>query len=340
MIRPDLNDIPSYVPGARVDDTLKLSSNETTQPPLTAVQKALADALATTNRYPDMGATALRDGLAAHLDVPATQVAVGTGSSALCQQLVQITTSPGEEVLFPWRSFEAYPIFAQVVGARPVAIPLTSTGHHDFDALAAAITDKTRLIFVCSPNNPSGRVTTTAQFDAFMTRVPENVLVALDEAYYEYNRDPEAVDGRDVTARYRNVVALRTFSKAYGLAGLRVGYAFGPEPIIDALNKVAIPFGVSSLAQAAALESLSHPDELAARVEETVRARELVVDKLGTAETQGNFVWLPDVDSQAIATALAAEGVLVRAFDEGVRITVTDRAEAEILINAWKEAQL
>lgn len=340
MIRPDLIDIPAYVPGAQLGDALMLSSNEVSQGPLPSVLEAMSASCAQANRYPDMGASALKQAIASHVGTQPAQVAVGTGSSALCQQLVQITSAPGDDIVFAWRSFEAYPIFARVVGATPVPVPLRESGHHDLDAMAAAITGRTRLVFLCSPNNPSGSVITTEHFDRFMGQVPDDVVVALDEAYIDYNRNPAAVDGVRAVRRYDNVVSLRTFSKAYGLAGLRVGYAFGPAPIIEALNKVAIPFGVSAPAQAAAVASLKAKEELAARTEETVTARGRVVDALGSLPSEGNFVWLPDVDSHAVAHALAEQGVVVRAFPEGVRVTVTTEKEADQLIHAWKKAGL
>ena len=179
MIRPDLSSLPAYVPGKRQEDALKLSSNEATQPPLPAAVDAMAAAAAGANRYPDMGAVAIREALAEHLGVAFEQVAVGTGSSALCQQLVQVTCADGDEVVFPWRSFEAYPIFAQVHGATPVAIPLKDEGM-DLEAIAAAITDRTRLIFICNPNNPSGSIVTRAEFAEFMAKVPAEITVALD----------------------------------------------------------------------------------------------------------------------------------------------------------------
>lgn len=340
MIRPDLADIPAYVPGKRNDDALKLSSNEVATAPLPAAVDAMAAAAGTANRYPDMGAGQLRAALAAHLELDVAQVTVGCGSSALCQQLVQITTGPDEEIIFPWRSFEAYPIFARVVGATPVAIPLTGTGHHDLTAMAAAITERTRLIFLCNPNNPSGATISEAEFEEFMAQVPATVVVGLDEAYFEYNRAQDTPVATEAIARHPNVVGLRTFSKAYGLAGVRVGYAFGAPELIAALDKVAIPFGVSAVAQAGALASLAAADELMERTEETVAQRDRVATAVGARPSQANFVWLPGVDSQDVAARLAEQGVLVRAFPEGVRITVTTQDEADRLLAAWERAGL
>lgn len=338
MIRPDLESLPAYVPGARNERAIKLSSNECAEEPLPSVQEAMSRALATMNRYPDMGAVELRAALARHLGVDEAQVAVGTGSSALCQQLVTAAAGPGDEVVFPWRSFEAYPIFAQIAGATPVPVPLTTDHRVDLPALAAAVTQDTKLVFVCNPNNPTGTTVTDAEFAAFMASVPEDVLVALDEAYFEYNRAADTPVATDVITRYPNVVGLRTFSKAYGLAGARVGYAFGPRAIIEALNKVAVPFSVSSVAQVAALASLDAQDELHARVDATVAERSRVVEKLGLSESQANFVWLPR-EGQDLADRLAAEGVLVRVFPEGIRVTVTNAEETDALLEAWDRAQ-
>ena len=334
MIRPDLSSLPAYVPGKRQEDALKLSSNEATQPPLPAAVDAMAAAAAGANRYPDMGAVAIREALAEHLGVAFEQVAVGTGSSALCQQLVQVTCADGDEVVFPWRSFEAYPIFAQVHGATPVAIPLKDEGM-DLEAIAAAITDRTRLIFICNPNNPSGSIVTRAEFAEFMAKVPAEITVALDEAYTEYLRAEDTPLATEDIAKYPNLVGLRTFSKAYGLAGLRIGYAFGQPDMIEALNKVSIPFSVNSVAQAGALASLAAQDELKQRTDTAVVERQRVIEATGAYPSEANFVWLPG-ETPELAAALAEQGVLVRSFPEGIRITVTTPEETDQLLAAWK----
>ena len=337
MIRPDLDSLPAYVPGVRNERAIKLSSNECAEAPLPSVLDAMSKALGEVNRYPDMGAVQLRAALAEHLGVAPEQVAVGTGSSALCQQLVTAAAGPGDEVAFPWRSFEAYPIFAQIAGATPVPVPLTADHRVDLSALAA-VTERTKLIFICNPNNPTGTTITNAEFAAFMDEVPADVLVVLDEAYFEYNQAADAPVATEVITRYPNVVGLRTFSKAYGLAGARIGYAFGPRPIIEALNKVSIPFSVSAVAQEAALASLEAQEALRARIDGTVAERSRVVAKLGLAESQANFVWLPGAGKE-LADRLAAEGVLVRAFPEGIRVTVTNAEETDALLEAFSRAQ-
>lgn len=320
MLRSDLTNIPSYVPGKKETGAVKLSSNELAHGALPSVKKALDTV--EVNRYPDMFAVELREKLAAAFGLDFTNVAVGCGSSALCQQLVQITClDRDDEVIYPWRSFEAYPIFVDVCGATKVAIPLKDEAV-DLDAIAAAITDHTKLIFLCNPNNPTGTVFSGDQFDAFMKHVPADVVVALDEAYIEF-ADVESGVGK--LAQHPNLVVLRTFSKAYGLAGLRVGYALASAELIDALIKVAIPFAVSGPAQAAALASLAAGDELAARVAEVKKQRARAQEALGAVPSQANFIWLP-------GQKFEKEGVIVRHFPEGTRITVTTEEETDALL--------
>lgn len=338
MIRADLSALPKYVPGKRQEGAVKLSSNETTQPPLASAVKAMQSVSADANRYPDMGAIELRTELANHLGLTADQVAVGTGSSALCQQLVQITCTPGDEIVFPWRSFEAYPLFAQVVGATPVAIPLKDEAV-DLVAMAEAITERTRLVFVCNPNNPTGTTVTTAEFQEFLAKVPADVIVALDEAYFEYNKATDTPVATNFLASHPNVVGLRTFSKAFSLAGVRVGYCFGAASIIEALNKVAIPFSVSAVAQAGAVASLRARDELDERISQTVVERARISSELGAMPSEANFVWMPAATLPGapadIAAVLAERGVLVRAFPEGIRITATTAEETDVVLKAW-----
>ncbi|MDK8846546.1 histidinol-phosphate transaminase [Corynebacterium sp. MSK297] len=341
MLREDLNSLPSYVPGKRMPDAVKLSSNESAHPPLPSITEAITESAAQSHRYPDMGAIELRKKLAAHLGLAdETSVTVGTGSSALCQQLVTITCQPGDEVIFPWRSFEAYPIFSRVTGATAVPVPLREL-RNDLPAMADAISERTRLIFVCNPNNPTGTTISTKEFHEFIDRVPADVVVALDEAYVEYNTADNTPLATEAVQQYPNVIGLRTFSKAYGLAGLRVGYAFGNPEIIATLGKVAVPFSVSAVAQAAALASLEAADELNERVVETNQQRDRLADELGLTQSFANFVWVPAESlhdsAQEVAAHLADSGVLVRAFDEGLRITVTTAEETDALLAAWKK---
>src|SRR4051795_5908504 len=231
-LRAVLAAIPRYVPGRPARDdgrTFKLSSNENPYPPLPSVLEAVARAAATMNRYPDMGSARLVEAIATRLGVPAECVVPGTGSVAVLGHLVQSVCDEGDEVVFAWRSFEAYPIVTQVCGARPVPVPLTPDARHDLPAMAAAVTDRTRLVLVCSPNNPTGPAVHAQELEAFLDRVPRSVLVVLDEAYVEFVRDEKVPDGLAVWRRHRNVAVLRTFSKAYGLAGLRGGHPV-PHP--------------------------------------------------------------------------------------------------------------
>lgn len=345
MLREDLESLPAYVPGKRMPDAVKLSSNESAHPPLPSITQAIAESAAQSHRYPDMGAIELRKKLAAKLGLAdENSVTVGTGSSALCQQLVTITCQPGDEVIFPWRSFEAYPIFTQVTGATAVPVPLREL-RNDLPAMADAITERTRLIFVCNPNNPTGTTITDQEFREFMDRVPADVVVALDEAYVEYNTADNTPLATEAVQQYPNVIGLRTFSKAYGLAGVRVGYAFGNPDIITTLGKVAIPFSVSAVAQEAALAALepAATDELNERVTETNQQRDRLADELGLTPSFANFVWIPAEslhDSpQEVAAQLAESGVLVRAFDEGLRITATTAEETDALLAAWKKVR-
>lgn len=339
--RADLDSLPAYVPGRSVPGAIKLASNETPLGPLPSVSKAIAEATATVNRYPDVGAFALVERLAKRLGVRQEQVAVGCGSVSLCQQLIQALCNDGDEVLFAWRSFEAYPIITQVVGAQQVTVPLDEGHTHDLDAMLAAITPKTRVVFVCNPNNPTGTAVRRDALVRFLDAVPDGVLVALDEAYREFVTDPDVPDGLDLMHGRDNVAVLRTFSKAYGLAGLRVGYLISNEVVTAAVRKVYVPFSVNALAQTAALASLDAADELLARCVELAAERERVRDGLLAAgydvpESQANFVWLPLGERTAnFAEHALASKVVVRPFvGEGVRVTIGTPGENDIFLDA------
>lgn len=320
---------------------MKLASNEVSAPALPSVIQAIATAAAGVNRYPDTASTALATELARRLDVDPTQVVVGNGSVSLCQQLVAATCADGDEVVFAWRSFEAYPLLVRGVGAVPVTVPLTPEHGHDLDAMLAAITPRTRLVFVCNPNNPTSTVVHSEELTRFLDAVPDEVLVVLDEAYTEFVRDPEVPDGIALTRGRDNVAVLRTFSKAYGLAGLRVGYTVVPVPVAVAVRKVAVPFGVSGVAQAAALACLDAADELLARCDDVVLERERVRAALVGAGyevpvSEANFVWLPVGDGALdLAQRCADAGVLVRAFaGNGVRVSTGTPQENDAFLRA------
>jgi len=351
-LRPVLSSLPAYVPGRSSPGAIKLASNENPYGPLPHVVDRIAEAAAGGNRYPDTNSTELTYALAEKYGVPPERVAIGCGSVSLCQQLVLASAGAGEEVLFAWRSFEAYPIVTLIGGASPLEVPLREQTH-DLAAMAAAITDRTRLIFVCNPNNPTGTVVPGTDLIEFLDRVPSDILVVLDEAYREFVTDDAVVDGLSLLDRYPNLIVLRTFSKAYGLAGLRVGYGVAADPaVITAVRQTQTPFSVTGVAQAAALASLEEVAEkqLAERVDEVVAERHRVLGELRALgypvpESQANFVWLPDgppadggVDATAFAAGCEQRGLLVRAFaGSGVRITVSTAAENDRLLQAARE---
>ncbi|WP_310961917.1 histidinol-phosphate transaminase [Nocardioides terrisoli] len=336
--------LPAYVPGRPPTPrpgltTYKLSSNENPHPPLPAVVRAAADAAAAMNRYPDMGCTALYAALSRRLGVPAEHLAAGTGSVAVLYHLLQAFCDPGDEVVYAWRSFEAYPIAVSVTGAMSVQVPVTADGRHDLPAMAAAITDRTRAVIVCTPNNPTGPAATHTELVAFLEQVPPHVLVVVDEAYLEFVRMADRVDGLDLQRQHANVVVMRTFAKAYGLAGLRVGYVVATEPVAAAVRACALPFGVSSVAQATAIASLEHEDELMARVAGIVAERDRVVAGLreqgwDLPDAQGNFVWFGLAHRTADFTAAAEEaGIMVRPFaGEGVRVSIGEPSANDVLL--------
>jgi len=343
-LREALAGIPTYQPGrpasgAAGAPAYKLSSNENPFPPLPSVQSVMTEATAQANRYPDMFAAGLLAAIADRFGVPPEHVATGTGSVGVAQQLVQATCGPADEVVYAWRSFEAYPIIVQISGAASRQVPLAPGAVHDLEAMAGAVSERTRLVFVCSPNNPTGTVVRRAELERFLDRVPGDVLVVLDEAYREFVRDAEVPDGVEVYRDRPNVCVLRTFSKAYGLAGLRVGFAIAHPPVAEALRKTAVPFGVSHVAQQAAIASLAAEAELLERVDALVSERERVVAALAdqgwdVPVTQANFVWLGLGERTAdFAAQCEQAGVMVRPFPgEGVRVTIGEHEADELFL--------
>jgi histidinol-phosphate aminotransferase len=349
--RSHVAQIPTYVPGRPPTPrpgltTYKLSSNENPYPPLPGVVEAAEAAVAVMNRYPDMGTAALYDALAERLQVPAGDLVAATGSVALVYQLLAAFCDPGDEVVYAWRSFEAYPIAVTAAGATSVQVPVTADGRHDLAAMAAAVTPRTKVVIVCTPNNPTGPSVTQAQLDDFLAAVPSHVVVVVDEAYLEFVRMADPVDGLATYRAHPNVVLFRTFSKAYGLAGLRVGYAVASAPVAGALRAVSLPFGVSHVAQAAAIASLAAEDALLERVEALTVERARVVAGLADAgwdvpEPQGNFVWLAVGERTAeLAAAADAAGIVVRPFAaEGARVSIGEPEANDRLLElarAWK----
>ncbi|MGY1729609.1 histidinol-phosphate transaminase [Geodermatophilus sp. SYSU D01062] len=355
--RPAVQALPAYKPGRNpadlarelgVDRAVKLASNEVPFPPLPAVVRALAETVGETYRYPDNGAALLTAALAEHYGVDPAQVVPGCGAVMLCQQLAQAFNDPGTAIAFAWRSFEMYPLLAQVAGARSVQVPLVPSvpggapDTHDLDALAAAVDDDTRLLFVCNPNNPTGTAVRRAELERLLDRVPATVLVVLDEAYREFVTDPDVPDGLELMRGRPNVAVLRTFSKAWGLAGLRVGYLVAEDPAVaDAVRRTHVPFSVSMLAQAAAVAALGSQDEVRRRVAAVVAERDRLTASLRgrglqVPDSQANFVWLPlGEPSAATAAALEVRGVITRPFGgEGIRVTVGTPEEDDLFLAA------
>lgn len=336
-LRSSLISLPTYVPGRKMPGAALLASNESPYGPLPSVAARLAHP-ADTTRYPDMAASALVEAIAGHHALPVDRIAVGAGSSEVCAQLLHSVVRHGDEVVFGWRSFEAYPLLTTVAGGQAVRVPLRA---HTLDlaALAAAVTDRTRLVFLCNPNNPTSTAVTAADLRRFLAAIPEHVLVVIDEAYREY-ADPAVVpDAIEIFGDRPNVVVARTFSKAYALAGLRVGYCVGPTDIIAGVRKTQVPFSIGSLAQDAAIVALGEAAEVARRARLTVSERTRMTDRLRAfgfdlPVSQANFVWLPlGADSAAFTGHCLAGGVAVRPFpDEGVRVTVGLAEENDLFL--------
>ena len=349
--RAGLEAVPAYKQGRSAPEgASKLSSNESPHPPLPSVVRAVQDRLGAIHRYPAMSAPEIIGRLAERYGVDPAQVTVGAGSVELASQLIHAVAGPGDEVMFAWRSFEAYPSLVRIAGATPVAVPLDAEHRHDLDAMRAAITPRTRLIFVCNPNNPTGTVVGADELEAFVSAVPHDVLVVIDEAYVHFDRSeyfPGADRGAgiELLRRHPHVAVLHTFSKAYGLAGLRIGYAIAPTEVAANQRKVAVPFGVTDLAQAAAVASLDAEDELAVRIAEVVDQRERLVDVLRDAgwpavPSEANFVWAPVGDrSGELDELLHAGGVVARTFPgEGVRISAGSAADIDRVAAALRAA--
>jgi histidinol-phosphate aminotransferase len=340
--RAILDQFTPYKPGQTASGpdgtSFKLSSNESPFGPLPSVVKVIAEAAGQVNRYPDDGAAELTEAISARFGVPASHVAVGCGSVGLTQQLLETVGEPGAEVLYAWRSFESYPVLSDLAGATSVRVPLREEAH-DLQAMADAITGRTRLIFICNPNNPTGTVVHRAELEEFLGRVPEDCLVVLDEAYSEYVRDPDVPDGLRLYRDRANLAVLRTFSKAYGLAGLRVGFMVAHERVAAAVRKTKLPFTVNALAQAAAIASLEAETELLERVEAVVKERDRVRGELQgqgwtVPPTEANFVWMRLGDDTAdFAEACDRTGVSVRPLGaDGARVSIGDQEANNALL--------
>ena len=345
-MRSALSALPAYVAGKPAveggEPRYKASSNESPFPPPAAVREAVVAAIENAHRYPDMAAHQLRSALGAQHGVDPGQIALSTGSVAVTGDLVRALVDPGEEVIFAWRSFEAYPILVGSHGGAPVPVPLTDRFEHDLDAMAGRVTERTRLILLCTPNNPTGPSLSTPQLEDFLARVPDDVVVAIDEAYREFHEPGTVADTARLFREHGNVVLLRTFSKLQGMAGLRLGYAIAHPRLARALGQVTVPFGASGPAQSAALASLEKA--VAAELDERaawIRAeRARVMDALAEQGwqlpvSQGNFVYFPlGADSAEFLDHADQHGLVLRGYGaDGVRATIAEREANDLLIS-------
>src|SRR6478752_3417846 len=349
FFKPAVRDIVPYEPGKPLSEVkrelgleqvVKLASNEGPFGPFPAAMDAIARGAETLNRYPDGGSYQLRAALAELHDVRFEEVAPGAGSDGIVDYLSQLALDPGDEIVCGWPSFPSYVIDALKLGAVPKRVPLRDQ-RYDLDAMLEAIGPRTKLVYVCHPNNPTGTMNTRAELDAFLDAVPDHVLTVLDQAYYEYIDDPDYVDGLEYLKAGRRVVVLRTFSKIYGLAGLRVGYAVGPAELVTAIGKVRRAFDVNSFAQAAALASLDAPDELARRravnAEGLVQLERIMREHgLEPPPSVANFLFAEvGEDSRPLFEQLLREGVIVRpaggfGAPGAIRVTVGTPEENEL----------
>lgn len=349
-VRESLEGIEPYSPGKRasevkrelgLDSVVKLSSNESPYPPVSAALEAIAGAAGTLNRYPDGAAALLKDKLSGLLGISPAAIMVGNGSNELLRLLADVVLEPGDEVIAAAPSFIVYPMVARLRGATMVEVPLLGQAH-DLEAMVEAVNERTRLIFVCNPNNPTGTIVSGAAVRAFLAAVPEDVVVCFDEAYHEYVTDPDYRTALEFRDEHPNIVVLRTFSKIYGLAGLRIGYGVAAPVIVETIDKVREPFNVNTVAQVAAYYSLEAREEISARARENALERDFVEGELdalgfGRAESQTNFVYFDcGVPAMEAFERLQRQGVIVRAFGRSrfIRATLGTRSENERLIAA------
>jgi len=360
FFRRSIAELVPYEPGKPVEEVqrelglervVKLASNEGPFGPFPAALDALERAERELNRYPDGGAYALRSALAERHGVGFEQVAIGAGADGVIDCLGQAVLDAGDEIVCGWPSFPSYVLDAIKLGARPVRVPLRDHSY-DLDALLAAITPRTKLVYVCHPNNPTGTTNTRAELDAFLDRVPDHVLTVVDQAYFEYIDDPDYPDAvEEYFKRGARVIVLRTFSKIYGLAGLRVGYGVADEDVVTEIGKVRRAFDISTAAQVAALASLGDTAEIARRRAQSDAARQQVVEILTRAGFEvatpavANFVYADvGTDARAVFDALLREGVIVRplnAFgsETAVRVTVGTAEENDFLAAALEKVR-
>ncbi|MDN5725144.1 MAG: histidinol-phosphate transaminase [Propionibacteriales bacterium] len=347
QLRSAISGLPVYKAGKPAPPgpngvSYKLSSNENPYPPLPGVLDAAVAAAEQMNRYPDAGNSMITSAVAELLHVDEDQLSFGTGSVAVLYQLLQAICESGDEVVYAWRSFEAYPIAVLATGATAVPVDLGPGATHDLDAMRDAITSATKVVLLCTPNNPTGPAISHTDLIAFIDQVPERVLVVVDEAYVEFVADENAARGLDALHGRENVAVLRTFSKAYGLAGLRVGFCVTHPSLAAGVRAVSVPFGLSVAAQAAAVASLEARDALGERVRALIDERTRLLAglaelELGVTDSQANFVWLPARENtQLWADEFSRNGLMTRPYiagdqNDGIRITIGE-PEANALV--------
>jgi histidinol-phosphate aminotransferase len=332
------------------EDIVKLASNESPWGPHPAVVEAIARAATGLNRYPDQYARRLRGRIAERFEVEPPQVVIGNGSCEILLAAAEALCEPGAEIVFAWPSFSIYPHLAALTGAREVRVPLADGYVHDLDAMLTEITAATQLVCVNNPNNPTGTHLPASRVAAFLERVPRHVTVALDEAYIEFQTNDDPDDTVDLLERFPNLVLLRTFSKVYGLAGLRCGYALGSAKFRAAVDAVRQPFSVNELAQVAAAEAILHGDDVLSRVERTIVERVFVEEGardlgLEPPTSQANFSWIPlgESDEAEVIQGLGERGIVVRGGTSlggpgHIRVTYGTRAENERFLDALEAA--
>lgn len=351
--RPAVQSLPAYRPGKGaaqaekehgITNAIKLASNENPEPPLTAIVDAVTAAAKVAHRYADHRATAVRERLASWLGVDVAGVTVGAGSVGLLQQLFLTFVDAGDEVVYPWRSFEVYPVYTKLMGGREVTTPLNAQHAFDLDALATAITPKTRMVLLATPNNPTGTALRVGELRHLLSGISPSTVVVIDEAYREF-LDPSFGDPvKDLVPEFPNVVVTRTFSKAHGLAGIRMGYAIGHPDVIASIDKTLFPFAVSGLAQAAAIAAIDHEDQINERVGRILGERARVIASLNGAgwnlpDAQANFVYLPlGADADSVYLEMEKRGVVTRPFsNEGIRITIGSVEENDRFLRTLAE---
>ncbi|MDO4260338.1 MAG: histidinol-phosphate transaminase [Actinomycetaceae bacterium] len=337
-IRAEVEALPRYIPGRTQPGAIKMSSNESVTPPSSMVVEAAVKATATAHRYPDLTCAPLREALARRYGVEDSQICVGAGSSSILVATLLALCEPGAEVIFPWRSFESYPIAVPATHGIPVPIPIHEDGAHNISGMLDAITPRTAAMIVCSPNNPTGAALPLAEVRRIANEIPPHILLIVDEAYGEFVTDENVSTAIPLIADHPNILVMRTFSKAYALAGLRVGYCVAHPDIAAAVQAVSIPFAVSAPAIAAAIAALGDEEALNERIAGVVAERTRVYEEackrgIPAAPSQANFLWFPGA-GEAFVAACREAGVIVRPFPEGVRVTIGDREEDDRFLEA------